>query len=130
MLNLIYASCSGRWELYLSCIEEVIPWAFAYDRQNYARYLIPFLKNIRHLCVRTPETYAAHNKGKFSVQVGGGGGGAGGWGVIILDETKLTRLLRTTLVATSRREEATSGFRRDVYNKLLREYLSLISSPT
>ena len=31
MLNLIYASRTGSWELYLSCIEEVIPWAFAYD---------------------------------------------------------------------------------------------------
>ena len=32
MLNLIYAPRTGRWELYLSCIEEVIVWAFAYDR--------------------------------------------------------------------------------------------------
>ena len=31
MLNLIYASRTGSWELYLSCIEEVIPWAFAYS---------------------------------------------------------------------------------------------------
>ena len=29
--------------------------------------------------------------------------------ISVLDETKLTRPLRTTLVATSRREEATSG---------------------
>ena len=31
LLNLIFATRSGNWELYLSCIEEVIPWAFAYD---------------------------------------------------------------------------------------------------
>ena len=70
MLNLIYASRSGSWELYLSCIEEVIPWAFAYDRQNYARYLIPFLDDIRHLAVRMPEVYTAFNNGDFSVQMG------------------------------------------------------------
>ena len=32
MLNLIYALRTGRWELYLSCIEEVMLWAFAHDR--------------------------------------------------------------------------------------------------
>ena len=56
-------------------------------------------KNIRYLCVRMPEVYAAFNKGQFSVQMGG---------VILLDETKLTRPLRASLVATLRREEATS----------------------
>lgn len=32
MLNLIYASRTGSWELHLACIEEMIPRAFAYDR--------------------------------------------------------------------------------------------------
>lgn len=31
LLNLIYATCTGSWDLYLVCIEEVINWAFAYD---------------------------------------------------------------------------------------------------
>ena len=70
MLNLIYASRTGSWELYLSCIEEVIPWAFAYDLQNYARYLIPFLDDMRHLSVRMPEVYTAFKKDPFSVQMG------------------------------------------------------------
>ena len=26
VLNLSYATCTGNWTLYLSCIEEVIPW--------------------------------------------------------------------------------------------------------
>ena len=34
MLNLIYASRTGSWELYLSCIEEVIPWEFAHSLQQ------------------------------------------------------------------------------------------------
>ena len=69
MLNLIYASCSGSLELYLSCIEEVIPGAFANGHQNYMRYFIPFLNDL-NLCVRMPESFAALNKGKFSVQMG------------------------------------------------------------
>ena len=48
LLNLIFATRSGNWKLYLACIVEVIPWTFAYDRQNYARYLIPFLNDMRN----------------------------------------------------------------------------------
>ena len=120
MPNLIYASSSGCWELYLSCIEEVIPWAFAYDRQNYARYLIPFLKNIRHLCVRIPEVYAAFNKGKFSVQVGD----RNHFGRNEADKTIENNISRDIKTG-----EVYIGFQRGVYNKLLLEYLFLISSP-
>jgi len=38
MLDLIRASCEGNWLLHLSGINRMIPWCFAYDRQNYARY--------------------------------------------------------------------------------------------
>ena len=31
LLNLIYATRTGSWNLYLVCIEEVIIWTFAYD---------------------------------------------------------------------------------------------------
>ena len=33
VLNLIFATRTRNWKLYLSCIEEIIPWCFAYDRQ-------------------------------------------------------------------------------------------------
>ena len=70
MLNLIFASRTGDRQLCLSCIEELIPWALAYDCQNYARYLILFLDNMRQLSLRTPEMYTAFNLGQFSVQMG------------------------------------------------------------
>ena len=69
LLNLIYATRTGDWELYLSCIEEVIPWTFAYDRQKYARYLLPFLNDMRKLPTAKPEVYAAFCHGEFSVQM-------------------------------------------------------------
>ena len=69
MLNLIYATRTGSWELYLSCVEEVIPWTFAYDRQNYARYLVPFLNDMRGLSVTMSEVYRAFKDGQFSVQM-------------------------------------------------------------
>ena len=46
LLSLIYTSRSGSWELYLSCIEEVLPWALACDCQNYALHLILFMNDM------------------------------------------------------------------------------------
>ena len=68
MLNLIYATRTGSWELHLSCVE-VIPWTFAYDCQNYACYLVPFLNDMRGLSVTMPEVYRAFKDGQFSVQM-------------------------------------------------------------
>ena len=70
VLNLIYATRTGNWILYLSCIEEVIPWCFAYDRQNYARYLIPFLNDMLKLPLSMPEVSNVFLNGEFSVQMG------------------------------------------------------------
>ena len=52
------------------CIEEVINWAFAYDRQNCARYFVPFLNDMRSLSTTMPEVYAAFSNGQFSIQMG------------------------------------------------------------
>ena len=70
LLNLIFATRPGNWKLYLACIEEVIPWTFAYDRQNYARYLIPFLNDMRSLPNKMPQVQNAFENGEFSVQMG------------------------------------------------------------
>jgi hypothetical protein len=37
VLGLIRASREGNWQLHLAMISEMIPWTFAYDKQNYAR---------------------------------------------------------------------------------------------
>ena len=34
LLNLIYATRSGNWDLYIETIRSTLPWFFAYDRQN------------------------------------------------------------------------------------------------
>ena len=39
LLALIRASREGNWVLHLHGIRSMIPWCFAYDKQNYARYL-------------------------------------------------------------------------------------------
>ena len=136
MLNLIYASRTGSWEFYLSCIEEVIPWAFACDRQNYARYLVPFLNDMRHLSVTMPEVYTAFTKGQFSVQMGS----RNPFGRNETDKTienTINRDCKTAggYIGFSANFAATQRWvlnetRRGVYRKLLREHLSINSSLT
>ena len=53
----------------MSCIEEVIPWTFAYDRQKYARSLLSFLNDMRELPSTFPEVYAPFCNGELSLQM-------------------------------------------------------------
>jgi hypothetical protein len=44
--------------------------SFAYDRQNYARYLLPFLNDMLNLQQRMPKVHEAFHSGQFAVQMG------------------------------------------------------------
>lgn len=68
-LNLIYSTRTGDWLKYLSCIEACIPWIFAYDRQNYAKYMVPYLNDMKSLQKLHPAVYKAFLEGSFSVQM-------------------------------------------------------------
>ena len=39
LLALLRSSREGNWNLHMAAVHSMIPWCFAYDRQNYARYL-------------------------------------------------------------------------------------------
>ena len=39
LLGLLRADREGDWQLHLACIRKMIPWCFAMDKTNYARYL-------------------------------------------------------------------------------------------
>ena len=110
MLNLIYASRIGSWDLNLSCID-VIPGVFAYDRQNYARYLIPFLNDMRRLCETNPIDKTIKNTINRDCKTGGG---------YIGFSANFAATQRWVLNDTSGGE----------YRKLLREHLSLTSPQT
>ena len=49
LLGLLRASREGNWELYLHAIQNMIPWCFAYDKLNYARYLSPYFVQMTNL---------------------------------------------------------------------------------
>lgn len=69
LLNTISAIRSGRWELLLECIRDIIPYAFAYDNINYARYLTGMLGEMLELPSTFPEVYEEFVNGNFAVQL-------------------------------------------------------------
>lgn len=49
VLGLLRTSREGNWDLHLNAIRTLIPWCFAYDKVNYARYLSPYLAQMTNL---------------------------------------------------------------------------------
>lgn len=50
-------------------IREMIPWCFAYDKLNYARYLPAYYAQMTNLPEEHPEVYQEFRNGKFAVQL-------------------------------------------------------------
>eukprot|EP00794_Sanderia_malayensis_P020731 gene20733-22764_t len=69
LLNFIRASREGDWALHLTSIGETIPWCFAYDRTNYARYLPWYFRNMRSLSTTHSEVDEYFKAGGFSTQM-------------------------------------------------------------
>ena len=70
MLGLIRASREGDWMLHRVAIRAMIPWCFAYDKVNYARYLSYYYATMSQLPIEHPEVYNHFIQGGFSVQIG------------------------------------------------------------
>ncbi len=69
LLGLIRASREGDWMLHLGGIRAMIPWCFAYDRMNYARYLHYYYAQMSQLPITHPDVYTELMEGGFSVQL-------------------------------------------------------------
>ena len=70
LLGLLRASREGNWLLHLHCIRTMIPWCFAYDKLNFARYLSVYYVQMTKLAEDHPEINAHLESGGFSVQIG------------------------------------------------------------
>ena len=68
LLRFIRASRVGDWNLHLSCILQMLPWCFSYDRLNYARYLTLYWLQMTNLGNTHPEALAFLKNGGLSVQ--------------------------------------------------------------
>ena len=69
LLNTIYAVRSGSWHLLFEYIREMLPYCFAYDHINYARYLTYFLGDMLQLNKSFPEIYEQVIVGNFAAQL-------------------------------------------------------------
>ena len=69
ILDVIYSTLVGDWNLFIESVKDVIVWAFAYDRYNYSRYLLIFLRDMLKLPLSHPDVYDAFIDGNFSVQL-------------------------------------------------------------
>ena len=69
VLGLLRSSHEGKWSLHVHAIKAMIPWCFAYDRMNYARYLSEYFAELTNLPVKNPDVYEEFKAGQFSVQI-------------------------------------------------------------
>ena len=70
LLGLIRASREGGWMLHLASVRAMIPWCFAYDRLNYARYLPCYDAQMFQLHTTHPNVHAEIMQGGFQVKLG------------------------------------------------------------
>ena len=68
ILGLLCASREGNWNLHINGIRALIPWCFAYDKVNYARYLSAYFAQMTNLPETNPDVHRAFQQGQFSVQ--------------------------------------------------------------
>ena len=68
LMDFIRATREGNWSLHLHCIKEMMPWFFAYDHINYARYLPVYLLYMLTLPETHPEAHRMLENGDFGFQ--------------------------------------------------------------
>ena len=68
LLQFVRATREGNWELHLATVRDMIPWMFAYDRLNYAKYMSVYWLQMQQLETSHPQAYQAFMNGEFSVQ--------------------------------------------------------------
>ena len=71
--NTIFSVRSGDWHLFMTCVKDIIPYTFAYDNINYARYLTSMFSEMLTLEDDFPEIYEEFVAGNFAVQLSNDG---------------------------------------------------------
>ena len=68
LLAFIRATRERDWDLHLTCMEQFLPWFFAYDRVSYARYGSIYLWQMKALNKTNPTALKVLRDGGFCVQ--------------------------------------------------------------
>ena len=69
LLNTTLSVISGDWDLFMTCVKDIIPYTLAYDNINYARYLTAMFSEMLTLEDNFPEIYEEFVAGNFAVQL-------------------------------------------------------------
>ena len=69
LLNTVYATGAGNWFLLLECDRDMMPYTFAYDHLNHAKFLPPMLVELTELEKKYPKVYAEFIAGNFYAQM-------------------------------------------------------------
>lgn len=64
----IRATREGLFALHLASVRSMLPWFFAYDKQNYSRFLTIYWFEMMQLQHTHPQVYAALKDGEYGVQ--------------------------------------------------------------
>jgi len=72
LLGLLQANRESDWNFYLTCIRGVIPWCFAFDKVNYAKYLPVYCAQKTQLEHSCPELFPNFQQGNFTVKLKSG----------------------------------------------------------
>ena len=67
LLRYIRAERVGSWDLHLASVVEMIPYMFAYDHTNYARWMSVYLCDMRLLPSSAPSVQMEFEAGSHSV---------------------------------------------------------------
>ena len=73
LLSTILSVRSGDWHLFITCAKDIIPYTFAYNNINYARYLTAIFSEMLILEDDFPETYEEFVAANFAVQLSNDG---------------------------------------------------------
>ena len=68
LLLFLRATREGDWKLHLASLRQILPWFFAYDRVNYARYLPAYISEMDSLSITHLAISDSFLAGDFVVQ--------------------------------------------------------------
>ena len=67
LLQFVKAERAGNWEMHLLCVSAMLPYFYAMDRPNYARWLPVYLMDMRQLATKHPDVHHEFVNGNHAV---------------------------------------------------------------
>ena len=67
LLNFTQSLRSGNFHKYIDSMQQILPWMFALDHTNYARWLPVHLHDMKTLDIKNPQVYKSFVEGRFVI---------------------------------------------------------------